>query len=313
MRILRDPAQDRVHERRGRRLARFLHHLDRFVHGRARGNLLQESELISSDSQRELHGQIELLDRLLELTFKQEIEQSPPAQDAHGDLGCEGGVGGLDVCAQLGVQHVARVRAFRLHAAQHLERDLSGRGNGHGAALRAEALARLDARPAHELDVRDALAPFELEMFHVQDGAGAANHQQTIFLGRQDDAGCSAGSGWLERLAPNLAVFSAKGCERAGPRLQAANAVVNCERAERPIDSPVFLLEDGRKRRLRIVLRRGRDLAAIELPQRFDDQRRARFGELRSQFRCSFVRADPGFDISAALDRCRAPHRSAWS
>ena len=105
--------------------ARFTSSTDSFTAARA-GILSQKSKLVEPHPQRERHRQIEPRDGLLQLPVEQKIEQTPPAQHAHSQLGRERRVFRLDVRAKLRVQHVARIRAFRFHAAQHLERDLSG-------------------------------------------------------------------------------------------------------------------------------------------------------------------------------------------
>src|SRR6202034_2666440 len=160
-----------------------------------------------------------------------------------------------------------------------------GRRKRPSRVLTTESFAGHDAGAAKELRVGDAMAAFELDVLHSQHGFAAARYEQPVFLGRQDGAGRATARDWLERLAPNSASFSAKGREAPGPGLLAADAVVDCSRGERPIDSAVFLLENWRESRLRIVLRHRLDLAARQFPKRFDDQRCSRFGQTRDEVR----------------------------
>ncbi len=124
-------AQHRIHQRGRRTLPRELYHLDRFVHRGPRRNFVQESKLVDTQAQRERHRQIQPLDRLLQMPLEQKIKQPPPPQHAHREPGCERCVRQFYIGPKLGMQHVARVRAFCFDAAQNFIGNLPGWANGH--------------------------------------------------------------------------------------------------------------------------------------------------------------------------------------
>src|SRR6185437_15164203 len=120
-------------------------------------------------SQRQYHRQIKAADGSLEMPFQKKIEKSSPTQNAQGNFSGKPSVGRFYVRGQCRIQQIACVRALCFHPTQHVKRDFSGWGNTHGEALRAEALTQFNARSAHELKVRDAVAALHLDVLDSQD------------------------------------------------------------------------------------------------------------------------------------------------
>src|SRR5580658_5487232 len=162
---------------------------------------------------------------------------------------------------------------------------------------RSESFIVLEARAVGEFARRDFVAAFELNEFHAQRGIVTARYMHVgvacadcaWYLLTNLRCGCRDGSRScgtrpygrsgcdrqirLGGRAPNRALLSAELRECAGPRLKAADAVVDFLCGEQPINSAVFFFQRGRGSCLRTILWRWRDRAACEPAERVDDQR----------------------------------------
>ena len=140
----------------------------------------------------------------------------------------------------------------------------------------AQTFTRLQPRATRKLDRRYLLASFQFDGRQLQYAALPANHAQTA-AGRQQRPRRGLRFFWSaaalppllrlnapplnrtpflrHRLAPEVADLSAKVCIGAGPRRKAAHVVVNLLRRTRPVNAPVFPLQDRCKAGRSVVLR----------------------------------------------------------
>lgn len=132
-------AKHSVDERGGGGFARLLYEFHRFVDGGTSGNLVEEAKLIGPEAKRQRHGKIDTVERFFHMALEKKIEQAAPAKDAHREFGGERRVGRVDLCAELGVQQVARVRTFGFDAAENVVGDFSRDADGHGGSIKAQA------------------------------------------------------------------------------------------------------------------------------------------------------------------------------
>src|SRR5437879_9410724 len=110
-----------------------------------------------------------------------------------------------------------------------------------------------EPRASGELLCGNPLAAFQVHSLKPQPSTLPANDIH-LAVGLDDCSGNLAETNCSGRAfiglcepAPDVAEVSTKGGERAGPRLESADAVVDLPCGQRPVDAPVLLLQHGRE------------------------------------------------------------------
>src|SRR4030088_903814 len=126
----------------------------------------------------------------------------------------------------------------------------------------------------------DVLLAFRLYFEKCESRASRATNEQPIVLDQQF-------SGWNRMLSycriPNLQILATKSGEGAGPWLEPTQPVVDLLCGEMEIHSPIFLFQNRRESRFRMILLTSLDCAGLQSLQGLDDEVRADRSQRRSK------------------------------